>query len=520
MTKIIAILSLGILPPILALAEAAPQSARPVTLDSLLREMTDTASIARWPDPEFTCRQASSYDRKKVAPDKPGWFANHDYTEYIRTEETRGRKEQVMMDADGPGAVVRFWLTAGGPRDGVMRVYLDGDTNPVMTFSEFSLLAGDQKVGEPLLQAHPGERGSNLYLPVPYSRHCKVTWEEKSRRGARYYQINYRTYAAGTEVKSFTPAQLEEGKGLIGQVNRSLSSPLPPAEGTSATLRQDLGPGAEASLELPQGGNAVQAMELRLDTKAPGDVHRALRGVILRMSFDGEETVWCPATDFFGTAVGINELSSWYRAVGKDGMMKCRWVMPYEKSATITLLNAGSQPVKASLTATTAPWTWDSRSMYFHTAWHHESGLGTPPPSDWNFIAIKGRGVYAGDSLALHNAVATWYGEGDEKIRVDGEAFPSHMGTGTEDYYNYSYAPKPVHHTPFANLVREDDRTTRGWNVMSRTRNLDGIPFGKSLRFDIELISWKPTTLSYEATTHWYAFPGAAAGPLPSMPPR
>ena len=163
--------------------------------------------------------------------------------------------------------------------------------------------------------------------------------------------------------------------------------------------------------------------------------------------------------------------------------------------------------------------------MYFHTAWHHESGLGTPPPSDWNFIAIKGRGVYAGDSLALHNAVATWYGEGDEKIRVDGEAFPSHMGTGTEDYYNYSYAPKPVHHTPFANLVREDDRTTRGWNVMSRTRNLDGIPFGKSLRFDIELISWKPTTLSYEATTHWYAFPGAtsnakpqpeaAAGPLP-----
>lgn len=83
-----------------------------VNLKSLLEEMTDPDSVARWPEPAFTCKQSSSYDRAKVAPDKPGWFANNDNTQYIRKEEADGRQESVMMEADGPGAIVRFWLTA------------------------------------------------------------------------------------------------------------------------------------------------------------------------------------------------------------------------------------------------------------------------------------------------------------------------------------------------------------------------------------------------------------------------
>ena len=54
------------------LASLAVSAAAPVSLDSLLQEMLDVESIARWPQPEFTCKQASSYDRTKVAQDKPG----------------------------------------------------------------------------------------------------------------------------------------------------------------------------------------------------------------------------------------------------------------------------------------------------------------------------------------------------------------------------------------------------------------------------------------------------------------
>ena len=83
------------------LASLAARAAAPVTLDSLLQEMLDVESIARWPQPEFTCKQASSYDRTKVAPDKPGWFSNKDNNQFIRDEENEGRKERVMMDAAG-----------------------------------------------------------------------------------------------------------------------------------------------------------------------------------------------------------------------------------------------------------------------------------------------------------------------------------------------------------------------------------------------------------------------------------
>lgn len=41
---------------------------------------------------------------------------------------------------------------------------------------------------------------------------------------------------------------------------------------------------------------------------------------------------------------------------------------------------------------------------------------------------------------------------------------------------------------------------TQGNNVLTRTRNLDGIPFAKSLNFDFELISWRPTKLNSPPT--------------------
>ncbi len=501
-----------------------------ISLETLLHEMVDVDALARWPQHEFTCSQASSYDRAKIAPDKPGWFGNNDNTQYIRTEEKEGRKEEVMMDAEGPGAIVRFWLTVGGGNAGVLRIYLDGEAKPALQFPAYDLLSGDLKVGEPLAQPHPGYSakggGNTLYFPIPYAKHCKVTWENKSE-GARYYQINYRTYPPGTVVRTVSMPQVETAKELIQAVSAQLLAPSHFVAGSLSSLNQEIAGGADAALNLPDGPHAVRQMELRLTARDPIESERTLRGTIVEMTCDGETTVWCPATDFFGSGVGINELRSWYRTVSHDSTMRCRWVMPYAKEARITLRNVGQQPVLATLHTIVSPWSWDDRSMYFHTAWHFESGLKTPPVTDWNYIRIQGRGVYAGDSLALFNPVATWYGEGDEKIWVDGESFPSHMGTGTEDYYGYSYAPKGIIQTPFVNQVRIDEPMTQGHNVLSRTRQLDGIPFQKSLQFDMELMSWKPMSLTYAATTYFYAFPGAAtnlkpqpedaAAPIPTL---
>ena len=490
-----------------------------VTLDSLLKEMVDYGSVACWPQPEFTCKQASSYDRGTVAPDKPGWFANNDQNQFIRTEETQGRKERVMLDADGPGCIVRFWLTTDRNKKGTLRIYLDGAEEPALAFPAYDLLSGDLKIGPPLVQPHPGYRpdangGNNFYLPIPYAKHCKITWEEAGQ-SSRYYQINYRTYAPGTAVQTITRAALETARPAVERVNKALLAPPDEPQGQTVASEKEIAAGAEQSLELPTGPSAVSRLELRRPASQQSLSERALRSLVLQMSCDGEPTVWCPVSDFFGSGVGLNRIESWYRKVETNGTMICRWVMPYQKSARLTLLNLAGQPIQVSLRATVSPWSWDERSMHFHAVWHHEAGLKTPPHRDWNFVKVAGRGVYVGDTLALFNPIATWYGEGDEKIWVDGESFPSHLGTGTEDYYGYSYAPKPVHNTPFCGEPRLDQPMTQGHSTSTRTRNLDGIPFRRSLQFDMELISWKPTTLTYAATTYWYALPGASSNVQP-----
>ncbi|MBI5833634.1 MAG: DUF2961 domain-containing protein [Armatimonadetes bacterium] len=498
---------------LLALTATAPARAE-VTVESLLREMTDYAAVARWPEPAYTCRQASSYDRATVAPDKPGWFANSDQNQFVRVETHQGRTEKVMLDADGPGALVRFWLTTDRNKQGRLRIYLDGAAEPALSYPAYDLLSGDLGVGAPLVQPHPGYQpdangGNTSYLPIPYARHCKVTWEEAGQ-SARYYQINYRTYAPGTVVRTFTRADLDAARPAVARAGRALAMPPDQPAGRAVSQTTALAAGGTQSLDLPAGPAAVSRLELR----APAD-ERALRSLILRMDCDGERTIWCPVSDFFGSGVGLNAVASWYRTVGADGTMVCRWVMPYERTARLSLLNLAPAPISASLGVTVSPWEWDARSMHFRAVWHYESGLKTPPERDWNYVTIAGQGVYVGDTLALFNPLPTWYGEGDEKIWVDDDTFPSHLGTGTEDYYSFSYAPKPVHQTPFTGEPRLDQPMTQGHNTLIRSRNLDGIPFARRLKFDIELIAWRPMALTYAATTYWYARPGATCNVEP-----
>ena len=98
------------------------------------------------------------------------------------------------------------------------------------------------------------------------------------------------------------------------------------------------------------------------------------------------------------------------------------------------------------LEAVVGDFSWDERSLYFHANWRHQYPVATRPFSDFNYVTLTGRGVYVGDTLTVMNPIPTWWGEGDAKIWVDGEKFPSIFGTGTEDYYGYSWGGR---HTNF-----------------------------------------------------------------------
>ena len=95
-----------------------------ITFSSLLQEMTNRESLVDYPSPYYTVRQFSSYDRfsDHAVKGSYDWFANWDFSQFLRTEEKDGRREFVMFDAEGPGAVVRIWITVANYNDnGILR---------------------------------------------------------------------------------------------------------------------------------------------------------------------------------------------------------------------------------------------------------------------------------------------------------------------------------------------------------------------------------------------------------------
>ena len=133
---------------------------------------------------------------------------------------------------------------------------------------------------------------------------------------------------------------------------------------------------------------------------------------------------------------------------------------------------------------------------------------------EWNYVTIDGKGVYVGDTLALFNRpkegpIGPWWGEGDEKILVDGESFPSHFGTGTEDYFGYAWGVADFFEAPFHAQPNGAGNKGPGHTTNTRVRLLDKIPFNSSLKFNMELSHWQTTKIDYATTCYWYAFDGA-----------
>ena len=111
--------------------------------------------------------------------------------------------------------------------------------------------------------------------------------------------------------------------------------------------------------------------------------------------------------------------------------------------------------------------------------------------------------------LDIENPPGTaWWGEGDEKIYVDGESFPGLFGTGTEDYFGYAWStPERFEHAYHAQTAAPGNGFGGLWS-MNRFHILDPIPFARSLRFDLEIWHWTETTVAVDATVYWYARPG------------
>jgi hypothetical protein len=524
----------------LAFLTQATQVTTAISLESLLHEMVDREALARFPDPTYTCRQSSSYDRDANSPDnKKTWFANWDRSQFIRTEEKKGEKEYVLHDAAGPGALVRIWMTWHGPgggefSNGTLRIYIDDMEKPAIEGPASKVLDEGLLTGPPLSQGVSpqtpyAQRGHNLYLPIPYAKQCKVTYstdvpvDQGARTGeALYYQINYRTYDKDVAVESFSLDRLKAAQATIDNVNQQLTEGHRDDSDSWKVEQKDgsIAPGASSEPLTISGTRAIRSLQCRISAD---DVEQALRSTVLEIKFDGEPTVWCPIGEFFGTGYKLRPYQTWYTKVDQDGTLSCAWVMPFEREATITAHNHGEEPVQLNVEVSHGDWKWDASSMHFHSTWRQltavetlgNHGMDDPNAIDVNYVTVEGKGVYVGDTLTILNGDANWWGEGDEKVFVDGEKFPSHFGTGTEDYYGYAWCRPEYFSAPFHAQPDGGGNLAGGFSVNDRYRALDAIPFEKSLQFDMELWHWGKTKTNFAPATFWYARPGATASIKP-----
>lgn len=475
----------------------------PVTLSSLMDEMVSVESDPCFPDPFYESKQLTSYDRRSVIPNTPSWHGNDDWGGFIRYEANNKRVERVLFDEQGPGVITRI-ITTGGSKDANLRFYFDGEKEASITIPSYDIarLPIDIPAGMIYMHEHyPTTQGCSFYYPIPYQKGCKITVDNVTRNYV--YHVNYRSYAPGTTIKTFTVEEANSLKAKAEEVSNKLLHPENYME-NELSQHKELAPKAIVDLDLPEGNKAIRMLHFNINGYNPAEYEQLMRGLIVKISFDGIQTVCAPLSDFSGAGMGAPKVDSWYLSADGAGDVILRFVMPYQKTATVELENITDYKANATIKACLSDWTWNPNTLYFHASWRQENGLKTNEGVDYDMATLTGRGVFKGDVLSLYNYSPKWYGEGDEHIWVDNDTFPSHFGCGTEDYYNTTYAPIHVYHNPFGGAPREDDEASRGYNTFVRTRNLDAIPFKEKLKFEFELISWETGIVDYSSTVYWY----------------
>jgi hypothetical protein len=487
---------------------ACAEGASAIDVNSMLLEATDLAGLARRSAVRFTTREASSYDRHSVtpAPSSPtpdGWYANTDWGNYLRVENTANGAEHVLVDAEGPGALVRIW-TANG-QEGTLRIYLDDMATPVITADFVALLTGKvPPFTAPF--AVVNSTGRNLDFPMPFRKRAKVTVTGSANvpATAYFYQVFYRQYAACGDVVTFRKEDI-----TADALERARSALLGPASPPGAVVEARLDANSPTlSLAAADGGEEIVELVIKPDALDTA----TLRQTQLSMAFDGRQTVLTPLGDFFGAGPGLLAHRTLPLEVRDDGTLISRFVMPFKSTATITLGLKDSRTAVVQLRHRQR--SFDVGTYHFNAHWTARGPIPSRPFRDLVLADLTGEGTFVGTMLAHDDLSPEWWGEGDEKIFVDGEAFPSFFGTGTEDYFGYAYSSRE----PFDHAYRTLRPTgqSRGQLTNARFHVLDVIRFDSALRFNMEEWHWDPNaTVYFDTLVYFYGKPGL----VDAMPP-
>jgi Protein of unknown function (DUF2961) len=301
-------------------------------------------------------------------------------------------------------------------------------------------------------------------------------------------------------------------------VTRSISPENPtgaPGQGGRATE----GTGAGAGRELGQGWKISPSIQIPANSSTdlavidgPGRItHIWLtahpdhwRSLLLRAHWDDEvaPAIEVPVGDFFGQGWGrFAQLSSAMVAVNPHGGMNSYWPMPFRRVARLSCENLSGSAATVYFQISCELGTDERSSGYLHAHWNRSHPLAVGSVHTL-LDGVRGTGHYVGSYLAWGVNSRGWWGEGEIKYYLDGDAeFPTICGTGTEDYFggawNFDVPGQGYtgYSTPYLGLhqiIRPDGLYESQQRFgMYRWHVPDPIHFSSSVRVDIQALGWR-----------------------------
>lgn len=251
---------------------------------------------------------------------------------------------------------------------------------------------------------------------------------------------------------------------------------------------------------------------------------------ILRIYWDGCElpSVEVPVSAFFGCAYDENfrdrdgmypVLDSAMVLVAPGRGYNCYWEMPFRKSCRVTMENrsAAEQPLYYMIEG----WRGGlpEKAGYFHASYRQEHPV--QKGRAYQVVdTVYGKGAFVGICLAVGmNGNNTCWVEGEPKIYIDGDTYPTINYTGTEDYFGGSYGFgndillkkyqtfSGLYAGLYAIYGNDDSEMYNGQQrfLLYRFHVADPIYFSTSFRMTMDNLGWTgPRYDDYTSVAFWY----------------
>ncbi len=271
-------------------------------------------------------------------------------------------------------------------------------------------------------------------------------------------------------------------------------------------------------ITLPQGATTTL-----MDVDGPGVIQhiwitasdKCFRDVVVRMYWDGEKTpsVESPLGDLFcnGWKTRTNILSMPIN-VNPAGGLNCYFPMPFRKHARMTVENRAPADCGGFFYAINyALGVVDPEEAYFHAQFRRTNPLSYK--EDYTILdGVKGRGQYVGTYMAWQQNSMGWWGEGEIKMFLDGDAeYPTICGTGTEDYFGGAWCFGQNFSAPFLGYpLGACDGKAGNRHGLYRFHIMDPVRFGKDLKVTMQAIGWRsegrylPLQDDIASVAYWY----------------